>query len=206
MTCMGEVCTGRHGSVCITHLTSPHCPLYTQYWPGGPGVLANHEVLSYCLSLSEISHKRYEVKVVMKGSHINIWLTKGAKVKLDDSQSSTGSAGWENPAFGPRDSTELGSLGLVPLEEKVDELLERHQISFLVRSQASPGPGQQEKVLLQIFVPESQVEAVLVGLERCGVGAVAGTGYCLIPTAGRTLGHIYLAPHYLIPHTSLPHT
>ena len=77
----------------------------------------------------------------MKGSHINIWLTKGAKVKLDDSQSSTGSAGWENPAFGPRDSTELGSLGLVPLEEKVDELLERHQISFLVRSQASPGPG-----------------------------------------------------------------
>ena len=123
----------------------------------------------------------------MKGSHINVWLTKGAKVKLEDSQSPAGSSfGWENPAFSPRDSNELCSLGLVPIEDKVDELLERHQISFVVRSQPRSESGQQGKVLLQLFVAESQVEAVMVGLERCGVGAVAGTGYSLIPTAGRS--------------------
>ena len=133
----------------------------------------------------------------MRGSHINIWLTKGAKVKVEDSQSSTG-FGFENPAFSQRDSNELSSLCLVPIEEKVDELLERHQISFVVRSQPRSEPGQQDKVLVQLFVAETQVEAVMVGLERCGVGAVAGTGYSLIPTAGRP--HLHNSTHGCIMH------
>ena len=117
----------------------------------------------------------------MRGSHINIWITKGSNVKIDDFKSST-SFGLENPAFSrPRDSNELASLGLVPLEEKVDELLERHEISFVSRAQPEALGG---KVLLQVFVPETEVEAVLGGLERCGVGVVAGSGYSLLPTAG----------------------
>ena len=117
----------------------------------------------------------------MRGSHINIWITKGSKVKIDDFESSAASFGLENPAFSPRDSNELASLGLVPLEEKVEELLERHEISFVSRAQPEALGG---KVLLQVFVPETEVEAVLGGLERCGVGAVAGSGYSLLPTAG----------------------
>ena len=113
----------------------------------------------------------------MRGSHINIWITKGAKVKIENSAATFG---WENPAFSPKDSNELASLGLVPLEERVDEVLERHQISFVSRAQCES----QGELLVQVFVPESEVEAVLGGLEKSGGGTVAGSGYSLLPTAG----------------------
>ena len=121
----------------------------------------------------------------MKGSYINIWIPKGAKVKGEECALTT-SEGFENPTFNPSDSNELVSLGFVPIEGRVEELLQRHNISLVTRSESGPGAGSEVKVLVQVFVPETKVEEVLLGLQRSGVGVIAGTGFSLIPTAGET--------------------
>ena len=59
----------------------------------------------------------------MKGSYINVWIPKGAKVKDEGCESLTAGFGFENPTFNPIDSNELVSLGFVPIEDKVYELL-----------------------------------------------------------------------------------
>ena len=98
----------------------------------------------------------------------------------------TTSEAFENPTFNPSDSNELVSLGFVPIEGRVEELLQRHNISLVTRSESGPGAGGEVKVLVQVFVPETKVEEVLLGLQRSGVGVIAGTGFSLIPTAGET--------------------
>ena len=40
------------------------------------------------------------------------------------------------------------------------------------------------RVLVQVFVPEHHLENILIGLQKCGVGVVAGTGFSLLPTSG----------------------
>ena len=40
------------------------------------------------------------------------------------------------------------------------------------------------RVLVQVFVPELHLENILIGLQKCGVGVVAGTGFSLLPTSG----------------------
>ena len=72
--------------------------------------------------------------VTMKGSYINIWIPKGAKVKEDESDSSSTSFGFENPTFNGSDSHELASLGFVPLQTRVEELLQCHEVSLVTRS------------------------------------------------------------------------
>ena len=59
---------------------------------------------------------------------------------------------------------------------------ERHEIRLVTRSESRP--GDEAMVLLQVFLPENKVEDVLLGLQRSGVGLIAGTGFSLIPTAG----------------------
>ena len=102
-------------------------------------------------------------------------------VRNDDCDTSRASGGFENPTFSSGDSNELVSLGLVPIEKKVDDLLVRHELSFVTRSEW------QDKMLVQVFVPQCDVEGVLVGVERCGVGLARGTGYSIIPAPGTLL-------------------
>ena len=67
-------------------------------------------------------------------------------VRNDDCDTSRASGGFENPTFSSGDSNELVSLGLVPIEKKVDDLLVRHELSFVTRSEW------QDKMLVQVFV------------------------------------------------------
>ena len=136
--------------------------------------------------------------VTMKGSYINIWIPKGAKVKEDESDSSSTSFGFENPTFNGSDSHELASLGFVPLQTRVEELLQCHEVSLVTRSESLPRPGGQHKVMLQVFVVDNKVEEVMLGLQRSGVGVISGTGFSLIPTAGRTVELFIM--HYITLH------
>ena len=65
----------------------------------------------------------------MKGSYINIWITKGAKSKVKSE-----GGGFENPTF--HGDTELVSLGFAPIEDRVDELLARFGIVFVTKTES----------------------------------------------------------------------
>ena len=67
----------------------------------------------------------------MKGSYINIWITKGAKSKV---KSEGEGGGFENPTF--HGDTELVSLGFAPIEDRVDELLARFGIVFVTKTES----------------------------------------------------------------------
>ena len=122
-----------------------------------------------------------------KGSYINIWILKGAKTK-NQPDCHTVSGGFENPTFQINgESNELVSLGFAPIEDRVDELLEKFGITFVIKTESQKNVNGNEaevRVLLQVFVPEKDLENILIGLQKCGVGVVAGTGFSLLPTSG----------------------
>ena len=49
------------------------------------------------------------------------------------------------------------------------------------------GNEEEVRVMLQVFVREEDLENILIGLQKCGVGVVAGTGFSLLPTSGQII-------------------
>jgi len=105
--------------------------------------------------------------------------------------------------------TDLVSLGFVPIEERVDLLLKQNGISFINKtigkspsSENSDSDDTTSNILIQIFVPELILEDILIGLQKCGVGVVAGTGLSLIPTVVNYFGEDNDQPDYTSPQTS----
>lgn len=126
----------------------------------------------------------------MKGSYINIWIVKGAKSKTK-SDPAVGDGGIENVGYNRTECNELVSLGFAPIEDRVDELLNRFGITFVIKTESSKkvnGNDEEVRVLLQVFVPDSDLENILIGLQKCGVGSVAGTGFSLLPTSVNMFG------------------
>jgi len=130
----------------------------------------------------------------MKGSYINIWIQKGAKSKKEP-ETVVPNGGFENPAFNKSGSecNELVSLGFAPIEDRVDDLLHRFGIEFVVKTESNFKSRDVEnnsevRILLQIFVPEKDLENILIGLQKAGVGVVAGTGFSLLPTTVNIFG------------------
>ena len=125
-----------------------------------------------------------------QGSYINIWISKDAKAK---EVSSVANGGFENPGFSPEprsECNELVSLGFAPIEERVDELLDKFGITFVIKTESQKrvnGNEEEVRVMLQVFVPEEHLENILIGLQKCGVGVVAGTGFSLLPTSGNKI-------------------
>ena len=74
----------------------------------------------------------------MKGSYINIWIQKGAKSKKEP-ETVVPNGGFENPAFNKSGSecNELMSLGFAPIEDRVDDLLHRFGIEFVVKTESN---------------------------------------------------------------------
>ena len=101
-----------------------------------------------------------------KGSYINIWILKGAKTKSEH-ECSTVSGGFENPTFQINgEYNELVSLGFAPIEDRVDELLEKFGITFVIKTESQRkvnGNDAEVRVLLQVFVPEKDLENILIG-------------------------------------------
>jgi len=105
--------------------------------------------------------------------------------------------------------TDLVSLGFVPIEERVDLLLKQNGISFINKtigkspsSENTDSDDTTSNILIQIFVPELILEDILIGLQKCGVGVVAGTGLSLIPTVVNYFGDDNDQPDYTSPQTS----
>ena len=128
-----------------------------------------------------------------QGSYINIWISKGAKAKAESPAVRNG-GGFENQGFSsePRsECNELVSLGFAPIEDRVDELLDKFGITFVIKSESQKrmvnGNEEEVRVMLQVFVPEEDLENILIGLQKCGVGVVAGTGFSLLPTSGQII-------------------
>ena len=122
----------------------------------------------------------------MKGSYINIWIVKGSKSRISESDSGVDNSGYERS-----ESNELVSLGFAPIEDRVDDLLNRFGISFVIKTESNKkvnGNDEEVRVLLQVFVPDSDLENILIGLQKCGVGSVAGTGFSLLPTSVNMFG------------------
>ena len=122
----------------------------------------------------------------MKGSYINIWIVKGSKSRISESDSGVDNSGYERA-----ESNELVSLGFAPIEDRVDDLLNRFGISFVIKTESNKkvnGNDEEVRVLLQVFVPDSDLENILIGLQKCGVGSVAGTGFSLLPTSVNMFG------------------
>ena len=129
-----------------------------------------------------------------QGSYINIWISKGAKAKAESPAVRNGGGGFENQGFSsePRsECNELVSLGFAPIEDRVDELLDKFGITFVIKSESQKrmvnGNEEEVRVMLQVFVPEEDLENILIGLQKCGVGVVAGTGFSLLPTSGQII-------------------
>ncbi len=127
-----------------------------------------------------------------QGSYINIWISKGAKTKAEPLVVRNDS-GFENQGFSPEprsECNELVSLGFAPIEDRVDELLDKFGITFVIKTESQKkvnGNEEEVRVMLQVFVPEEDLENILIGLQKCGVGVVAGTGFSLLPTSGQII-------------------
>jgi len=151
----------------------------------------------------------------MKGSYIKIWIPVGAKVKNDANAnfgpSSSVDSGYVNLTYKAAES-ELVSLGFAPIEERVDLLLKQNGITYISKTMGFPlNQGEENKseeanVLIQIFVPELILEDILLGLQKCGVGVVNGTGLSLIPTVVNYFGEEDDQPDYSSPQTSTQHS
>lgn len=128
-----------------------------------------------------------------QGSYINIWISKGAKTKAEPLVVRNDS-GFENQGFSPEprsECNELVSLGFAPIEDRVDELLDKFGITFVIKTESQKkvnGNEEEVRVMLQVFVPEEDLENILIGLQKCGVGVVAGTGFSLLPTSVNIFG------------------
>jgi len=150
----------------------------------------------------------------MKGSYIKIWIPVGAKVK-NDSTNTNGDGvpnesmdcGYVNHTY-KNTENDLVSLGCVPIEERVDLLLKQNGISYVNKTVgSSPKSGdlnnsEESNILIQIFVPELILEDILIGLQKCGVGVVTGTGLSLIPTVVNYFGEDNDEPDYSSPQTT----
>ena len=79
----------------------------------------------------------------MKGSYINIWIVKGAKPKTK-SEPVPGDGGIENVGYNKTETNELVSLGFAPIEDRVDELLNRFGITFVIKTESSKKRLQRE--------------------------------------------------------------
>ena len=157
----------------------------------------------------------------MQGSYIKIWIPVGAKVANDsNNQNSVGESyghnesgdyGYVNHTYKMTEDG-LVSLGVVPIEERVDLLLKQNGISFINKTVGfSPKSddvkkSEESNVLIQIFVPEVILEDILIGLQKCGVGVVAGTGLSLIPTVVNYFGEDGDQPDYSSPQTTTQHS
>eukprot|EP00092_Neocalanus_flemingeri_P095053 GFUD01120915.1.p1 GENE.GFUD01120915.1~~GFUD01120915.1.p1 ORF type:complete len:609 (+),score=97.80 GFUD01120915.1:35-1861(+) len=153
----------------------------------------------------------------MKGSYIKIWIPVGAKVENDandndnDGQSESADYGYVNHTYNATEN-DLVSLGFVPIEERVDLLLKQNGISYINKavglSQNSDTlkKSEENNILIQIFVPELILEDILIGLQKCGVGVVTGTGLSLIPTVVNYFGEDGDVPDYSSPQTSTQHS
>lgn len=105
---------------------------------------------------------------------------------------------------------DLVSLGFVPIEERVDLLLKQNGISYINKTVGltpksdDVNKSEESNILIQIFVPELILEDILIGLQKCGVGVVTGTGLSLIPTVVNYFGEDVDGdqPDYSSPQTS----
>jgi len=150
----------------------------------------------------------------MKGSYIKIWIPVGAKVKNDSTNTNCDVVPNESMDYGYVNHTykntenDLVSLGCVPIEERVDLLLKQNGISYVNKTVgSSPKSGdlnnsEESNILIQIFVPELILEDILIGLQKCGVGVVTGTGLSLIPTVVNYFGEDNDEPDYSSPQTT----
>merc|ERR1712117_210756 len=81
------------------------------------------------------------------------------------------------------------SIGFAPIEDRVDDLLDRYKIEYVIKTASQSKHNNNEvRVLMQIFVPDQDLENILIGLQKAGVGVVAGTGFSLLPTTVNIFG------------------
>ena len=150
----------------------------------------------------------------MKGSYVKIWIPVGAKVKADPSDQNSVGEHYESTDYGYVNHTfkDCVTLEFVPIEERVDLLLKQNGISYINKtvgfSQKNDDfkKSEESNVLIQIFVPEVILEDILIGLQKCGVGVVAGTGLSLIPTVVNYFGEDGDQPDYSSPQTTTQHS
>jgi len=156
----------------------------------------------------------------MKGSYIKIWIPFGAKVEKeansknsasDCHQNGSSDYGYVNHTYKDSENdpeNDLVSLGFVPIEERVDFLLKQNGITYINKTVGYASKSddvkksEESNVLIQIFVPEHILEDILIGLQKCGVGVVTGTGLSLIPTVVNYFGEDGDQPDYSSPQTS----
>ena len=156
----------------------------------------------------------------MKGSYIKIWIPFGAKVEKESTNQNSATDihhnasldyGYVNHTYKETENgNDLVSLGFVPIEERVDLLLKQNGISYINKTVGltpksdDVNKSEESNVLIQIFVPELILEDILIGLQKCGVGVVTGTGLSLIPTVVNYFGEDVNGdqPDYSSPQTS----
>ena len=128
---------------------------------------------------------------MMKGTYINVWIQKGAQARKD-AESPAPIGGIENPSYKNTEQNEMVSIGFAPIEDRVDDLLDRYKIEYVINTESQSKHNNNEvRVLMQIFVPDQDLENILIGLQKAGVGVVAGTGFSLLPTTGIIIGEKY---------------
>ena len=101
----------------------------------------------------------------MKGTYINVWIQKGAQARKD-LESPTPSGGIENPSYKNTEQNEMVSIGFAPIEDRVDDLLDRYKIEYVIKTESESKHNNNEvRVLMQIFVPDQDLENILIGLQ-----------------------------------------
>eukprot|EP00092_Neocalanus_flemingeri_P016431 GFUD01017781.1.p1 GENE.GFUD01017781.1~~GFUD01017781.1.p1 ORF type:complete len:216 (+),score=65.45 GFUD01017781.1:28-675(+) len=120
----------------------------------------------------------------MAGSIFNIWIQHDENdkdEKEEEADENDEDAGEKDEDGNEKEENQNKQSNFVSISllERVELVLKQHKIKFTNKAGSS---SKEDKILIQIFVPEDIVEDILLGLQKTGLGAEENSGVSVIPT------------------------